>query len=31
MGFAVGLLGRMGYTHAKNIGGMAAYQGKVEY
>ena len=27
---AVGLLARMGYVHAKNIGGMAAYRGKME-
>lgn len=27
---AVGLLERMGYTNAKNIGGIAAYKGKVE-
>lgn len=27
---AVGLLGRMGYANAKNIGGIAAYKGKVE-
>ena len=27
---AVSLLGQMGYAHAKNIGGIAAYQGKVE-
>ena len=26
----VSLLGQMGYAHAKNIGGIAAYQGKVE-
>lgn len=28
---AVGLLGRMGYANAKNIGGIAAYKGKVEH
>ena len=27
---AVSLLGQMGYAHAKNIGGMAAYRGKME-
>ena len=27
---AVGLLGQMGYVNAKNIGGIAAYTGKVE-
>lgn len=27
---AVGQLARMGYTRVKNIGGIAAYQGKVE-
>lgn len=27
---AAGLLARMGYTKVKNIGGMAAYKGKVE-
>ena len=27
---AVGLLERMGYANAKNIGGIAAYKGKVE-
>ena len=27
---AVGLLARMGYVHAKNVGGMAAYRGKME-
>lgn len=27
---AVGLLARMGYANAKNIGGIAAYTGKVE-
>ena len=27
---AVRLLARMGYTNLKNIGGMAAYTGKVE-
>ena len=27
---AVGLLGRIGYANAKNIGGIAAYKGKVE-
>ena len=27
---AVGLLARMGYINVKNIGGIAAYQGKVE-
>lgn len=29
-GQAVGLLARMGYTNIKNIGGIAAYTGKVE-
>lgn len=28
---AVRLLGQMGYTHAKNIGGIAAYKGEVEH
>ena len=28
---AAGLLGRMGYTNIKNIGGIAAYTGKVVY
>lgn len=28
---AVGLLARMGYGNAKNIGGIAAYTGKVEH
>ena len=28
---AVKLLARMGYVNAKNIGGIAAYQGKVEH
>ena len=28
---AVRLLARMGYAHAKNIGGIAAYTGKVEH
>ncbi len=27
---ATGALGRMGYTNVKNIGGIAAYKGKVE-
>lgn len=27
---AAGLLARMGYVHVKNIGGIAAYTGKVE-
>ena len=27
---AVGVLQRMGYTNVKNIGGIAAYAGKVE-
>lgn len=27
---AVGLLAKMGYLHAKNIGGIAGYKGKVE-
>jgi len=27
---AVGALGQMGYTNVQNIGGIAAYQGKVE-
>ena len=30
-GQAVRLLARMGYAHAKNIGGIAAYTGKVEH
>ena len=29
-GRATAILGRMGYTHVKNIGGIAAYRGKVE-
>lgn len=29
-GQAVSMLGRMGYTGAKNIGGISAYSGKVE-
>ena len=28
---AAALLAQMGYTHAKNIGGIAAYRGKVEH
>ena len=28
---AAALLAQMGYTNAKNIGGIAAYRGKVEH